>query len=398
MSDHFLQWLETLVRWLHITAGAAWIGTSFYFNWLNNNLRPPEGEADAEAGVKGELWAVHGGGFYRVLKYGVAPPKLPGTLHWFKWEAYFTWISGFVLLSLVYFLGAGLFLIDPAKAALSPWEATGIGVGVLVAGWVIYDLLCKSPIIKLKVVFAGVGFALMTALAWALCAVFQSRGAYLLVGALIGTIMAANVFFGIIPGQREMVVAMEQGRAPDPRAGQKAALRSLHNNYLTLPVLFIMISNHYPHTYGHAWDWAILAALALISAGVRHWFNLRGRGQYNSWILPVAALAMIGLALVTAPRKAPVAGPTGPVSFAQVQGIVQTRCAVCHAEHPTFPGNVSAPKDLKLDTPERIRAAAEQIKAKAVTTQYMPLANLTQMTDEERACLGRWIDDGAQAE
>ncbi|MEZ4474152.1 MAG: urate hydroxylase PuuD [bacterium] len=396
MSDHLLQWFETLIRWFHITAGAAWIGTSFYFNWLNNNLRPPEGDAEPEVGS--ELWAVHGGGFYRVLKYKVAPARLPGTLHWFKWEAYFTWISGVVLLSLVYFLGASVYLLDPAKAALSPAAGVGVGVGVLVVGWLVYDLLCKSPLGRQKVALAALGFALFTGLAFGLCQVFSSRGAYILVGALIGTIMAGNVFFGIIPAQREMVDAMTAGRDPDPAKGKSAALRSLHNNYFTLPVLFIMISNHYPHTYGHAWDWAILAALALISASVRHWFNLRGRGEKNVWILPVATVAMVALALVSAPKSAATAAASEPVTFARVQNIVQTRCAPCHADHPTFEGTTSAPKDVRLDTAERIQAAAAQIKAKAVTTQYMPLANLTKMTAEERAVLGRWVDDGAKLE
>lgn len=398
MTDHFLTWFETLIRWLHVIAGVAWIGASFYFNWLNNQVRPPL-PGTADAGVKGEVWAVHGGAFYRVLKYAVAPEKLPGTLHWFKWEAYFTWITGVVLLSLVYFLGADLFLIDKSKADLSAWQATGIGIGVLVGGWIVYDLLCRSPLVRAKVLFAGIGFALLTVLAWGLCEIFSSRGAYILVGALIGTLMAANVFFWIIPGQREMVSAMAQGREPNPVAGQNGALRSLHNNYLTLPVLFIMVSNHYPHTYGHAWDWAILAALSLISASVRHWFNLRGRGELNTWILPVAAMAMIGLALVTAPRTAPATTvEVGPVSFARAQAIVQVRCAVCHADKPTFPGNEKAPKDFKLDTPERIRSAAERIRTQAVATQIMPLANLTNMTEQERAELGRWIADGAKAE
>jgi uncharacterized membrane protein len=397
MADHLIVWLETLVRWFHVIAGAAWIGTSFYFNWLNNNLRPPE-DPNVPPEVKSDLWAVHGGGFYRVVKYKVAPAKLPKTLHWFKWEAYFTWISGFALLSLVYFLGADVFLVDASKMELSGAAASGIGVGVLLVGWIVYDLLCKSPLAQKKAAFAVLGFLLVGGLSYGLCQIFSSRGAYILIGAMLGTMMAANVFFVIIPRQRIMVDQMIDGKEPDPSAGQAAALRSLHNNYFTLPVLFIMVSNHYPHTYGHAWDWAILAALGIISASVRHWFNLRGRGELNQWILPAAAIAMIALALVTAPQKSSAKAPDGPVTFQRVQTIVQARCTNCHAAQPSFPGYDAPPKNLLLDSPERIHAAASQIYQKAALTQYMPLGNLTKMTKEERAEIAKWFEDGAKTE
>lgn len=397
MADHLIIWLETLVRWFHVIVGAAWIGTSFYFNWLNNNLRPPEGDDDPPE-VKSDLWAVHGGGFYRVVKYKVAPARMPTTLHWFKWEAYFTWISGFTLLALVYFLGAEVFLIDASKMEMSALTASGIGVGVLLGGWIIYDLLCKSPLANAKAAFAVIGFLLIGGLSFALCQIFASRGAYILIGAMMGTMMAANVFFVIIPRQRIIVDQMIAGQEPDASAGAAAALRSLHNNYFTLPVLFIMVSNHYPHTYGHAWDWAILAALGIISASVRHWFNLRGRGDLNRWILPAAALAMIALALVTAPRSNAADAPEGPVTFARVQSIVYERCANCHTAKPSFPGFEAPPKNLLLDSPERIKAAATQIYQKSALTQYMPLGNLTKMTTQERAELAKWFEDGAKTE
>lgn len=394
MTDHLIVWVEALVRWFHVIAGAAWIGTSFYFNWLNNNLRPPEGD-DLPPEVKSDLWAVHGGGFYRVIKYKVAPARMPSTLHWFKWEAYFTWISGFTLLALVYFLGADVFLVDTSKMALSAAAASGIGVAVLVGGWIVYDLLCKA-LANHRVVLAVLGVALVTGLSWGLCQIFSSRGAYILIGAMLGTMMAANVFFVIIPRQRVMVDQMIEGKEPDGAQGAAAALRSLHNNYFTLPVLFIMVSNHYPHTYGHAWDWAILAALSIISASVRHWFNLRGRGELNAWILPVAAGAMIALALVSAPKANTADAPKGPVTYARVQEIIHARCTGCHAKTPSFPGFEAAPKDLILDTEARIRAAATQIYQKSAITNYMPLGNLTQMTQGERAELAKWFEDGAK--
>lgn len=397
MADHLIIWLETLVRWFHVIVGAAWIGTSFYFNWLNNNLRPPEGD-DEPPEVKSDLWAVHGGGFYRVVKYKVAPARMPQTLHWFKWEAYFTWISGFTLLALVYFLNAEVFLIDTSKMELSTLAASGIGIGVLAVGWIVYDLLCKSPLANAKAAFAIVGFLLIAGLSFVLCQMFASRGAYILVGAMMGTIMAANVFFVIIPRQRIIVDQMIAGQEPDASAGAAAALRSLHNNYFTLPVLFIMVSNHYPHTYGHEWDWAILTALGIISASVRYWFNLRGRGDLNRWILPAATMAMIALALVTAPRSMSADAPAGPVTFARVQSIVSARCTSCHTENPSFAGYAAPPKNLMLDSPERIKAAATQIYQKSALTQYMPLGNLTQMTLQERAEIAKWFEDGAKVE
>lgn len=402
MDPQVSAWLSLTLRWIHLITGAAWIGTSFYFNWLNNNLRPGD---EPRAGVGGELWSVHGGGFYRVEKFTVAPERLPRTLHWFMWEAYFTWITGFSLLALIYYLGADVYLVDPSVADLSTGAAIAIGVGTLLGAWLVYDRLCKSPLTRQPVLFSTLAFGLAVGLAWGLASVFTSRGAYMHVGATLGTLMAANVFRVIIPSQREMVDAMSAGREPDAAKGKQAALRSLHNNYMTLPVLFIMVSSHYPMTYGHNANWIVLAALALIGAGTRHWFNLRGKGHKNQWILPVAAAGMIALALFTAPRSVPAgttgtdAGtPDGPhVSFAVVQAIIIEKCAVCHAAAPTNTtfGPV-APAGVLLDTPERIRTLAERINAVAVETTTMPIGNITGLTPEERAVLGRWIREGAQ--
>jgi len=256
--------------------------------------------------------------------------------------------------------------------------------------------LCKSPLAKKPVPFAALGFALLTATSYALCLVFSSRGAYLHMGALVGTMMAANVFFVIIPNQKKMVKQMADGHSPDPALGAAGALRSLHNNYLTLPVLFIMVSHHYPMTFGHEQPWLVLAAISFIGAGVRHWFNLKGKGQHNVWILPVACLAMIALALVTAPKARTRVVPTGAVSFQQVRDIVSIRCTPCHAESPTFAGMVEAPKGVMLDTPARIVAQAVLIQKQVVETKVMPLANLTEMTEAERGVVGAWIAAGAK--
>jgi len=362
---------------------------------LNSRLVPPPPER-REPGVAGELWSVHGGGFYRVVKYTVAPPELPSTLHWFKWEAYATWLTGFALLVLVYYFGAASSLVDPRVARLSPGVGVAVGVATLLVSWLGYDALCRSPLGARPLALSTTLFALGTVLAWGLTALLSPRAAYLHVGAAIGTIMAANVLMVIIPAQREMVAALTAGRSADAARGQQAALRSLHNNYLTLPVLFIMVSSHYPATYGHKLNWAILAALTVIGVGARHWFNLRNQGQKNVWILPAAALALVALALVTAPRSGPaVSSVGGQVSFADVRVIVARRCAGCHSSAPTTPGIPAAPLGVLLDTPDQIRANARRILAVAVDAQTMPLGNLTGMTAEERALLGRWIRAGA---
>ncbi|MEC7522706.1 MAG: urate hydroxylase PuuD [Myxococcota bacterium] len=392
MEVQIADWLSLIVRWLHIIFGAAWIGTSFYFNWLNNHVRPVESGPTPE-GVEGELWSVHGGKFYQVVKYQVAPPRLPKTLHWFKYEAYFTWLSGFALLAIVYYLEPSAYLIDPQVRALHPHLAITLGVGTLLVGWVVYHYLCKSPLARFPVFFSLLGFALMTGVAFGLTQVFGSRAAYIHVGALIGTMMAWNVFFVIIPNQKKTVAAMEKGEAPDPSLGKAGAQRSLHNNYFTLPVLFIMVSNHYPMTFGHEWNWAILAAIALIGAGVRHWFNLRGQGEKNVWILPAAAVAMVALALVSAPRTQ---AYEGEATFAMVQDIVARRCVECHAENPASELFVAPPQGVMFEDPQEIEDRASLIYEQVVVTRQMPLSNLTGITDEERAIIGAWYRRGAQ--
>ena len=395
MEAHLGQWLNLALRWSHVITGVAWIGTSFYFNWLNSRLALPIDRS--EPGVAGELWSVHGGGFYRVVKYTVAPPRLPGTLHWFKWEAYATWVTGFLLLVLIYYAGAASFLVEPGGGHLSPIAGIAAGIGTLLVSWLVYDALCRSGLGSRPLALASLLFFLGTALAWELTRLLSPRAAYIHVGAAIGTIMAANVLMVIIPAQKEMVGALAQGRPPDAARGKQAALRSLHNNYLTLPVLFIMVSSHYPATYGHPLNWAILAALTVIGVGTRHWFNLRNQGRQNAWLLPAAALGLVALAVVTAPppARSSAVGAGDVASFADVRVVVARRCAPCHSSVPTQPGMPAAPLGVMLDTPDQIRASAPRILAVAVDAQTMPLGNLTGMTADERALLGKWIRSGA---
>lgn len=392
MIDNITDWIELALRWIHIVTGAAWIGTSFYFNWLNNHVRPSE---TPEEGVGGDLWSVHGGHFYRVVKYTVAPPKLPTVLHWFKWEAYFTWITGFCLLCVAYYLQAGTMVVDASVKPLESWQAISIGLSVLAGGWVIYHFACKSPLGGKPVVMAALGFVAMTALAFGLAQVFGSRAAYIHIGALIGTIMAANVFFVIIPNQRVMVDAMTAGKDPEARLGLEAAQRSLHNNYLTLPVLFIMVSNHYPMTYGHKWNWALLAGISLAGAVTRHWFNLRGKGKNNVYILPIATAMMVAMAFVTMPKSF---DDHRAVSFDEIRPLMETHCVQCHSATPTFTGIATAPQGVMLDTPAQIRTMAQRINTQVVVSGVMPLGNSTGMTQEERDLIGAWFHQGASVE
>jgi len=400
MAFDVMEWLQLGIRWIHIITGVAWIGASFYFIWLDMNLTPPKqgGQKDKD-GVGGELWAIHGGGFYEVQKYKAAPPTLPPHLHWFKYEAYFTWISGFALLTVLYYFGAEIYLIDKSIADISSDAAILIGIGSLVGGWIIYDFLCRTPLIRHQGVFGVVLFVLLTAAAWGLSQVFSGRGAYIHVGAIIGTIMAANVLMIIMPGQRALVSSAEKGEAPDPEPGLKAKQRSLHNNYFTLPILFIMISNHYPGTFGHEYGWAVLAGIALVGILVRHYFNLKnqGRAKQAFYLLPVSFILFFVIAFVAAPKKVDLSeGPA--VSFTQVQNIISERCVSCHATEPTSEDFDTAPKAVKLENRAQILREVTRIRQQVVETDTMPLGNVTEMTDDERLIIGRWIAQGAKAE
>ena len=385
-------WLDLLTRWLHVIAGIAWIGSSFYFIALDNHLRPPQDEREREAGIGGETWEIHGGGFYNIQKYLVAPRVLPETLHWFKWEAYTTWLSGFALMIVLYYLNADTYLIDKSVADLSAGEAVAISVGLLAAAWVVYDLLCRLLPTR-PLVLATVLLVLITIAAWGIGHLFSARAMYLQIGAMLGTMMVGNVFFVIIPAHWELVRAKQAGREPDPAANARAKLRSVHNNYLTLPVVFAMLSNHFPFTYGHSYAWLILVVLLVIGAWVRHFFNLRHMGRTAWWIPASAAVAIAVLAILIRPQNESAAG-TATVPFAQVANIVERRCAACHSDHPTRVD--AAPRGIKLDTPEEIKAEAQAIEQQAVQTKAMPLGNVTGMTQAERDVLGRWIAQGAK--
>ena len=397
-----LEWLNLIVRWLHVITGIAWIGASFYFVWLDNTIRPPApGSELAAKGVSGELWAVHGGGFYNPQKYLLAPAELPKELHWFKWEAYSTWLSGFALLTIVYYFNAQAMMIDRSVADLSSAQAIGIGLGSLVLGWIVYDLLCRSKLGQHDLAFGAVMFVFLTASAYVLNTYLSGRAAYIHVGAMIGTMMVANVLMLIIPGQRKMVAAMMAGQQPDPIHGLKAKQRSVHNNYFTLPVLFIMISNHYAMTYRHEQAWAVLAAIMAAGVLIRHFFNLRHRGRIE-WRYPVAGVAiLLAVAVAIAPpapkaRVAPNAAVDPAAQFAQIQAIVTARCVSCHAAAPTQPGFASAPAGVMLHDAALIRQNGAKIYEQSVQLKAMPIANLTNMTDAERAQVAAWFESGAK--
>ena len=391
MEAYIVDWLNLLVRWLHFITGVAWIGASFYFVWLDNHLETPKAQADNEKGVGGELWSLHGGGFYHAQKYRVAPPELPPRLHWFKWEAYTTWLSGMALLALVYWYGAEVYLIDASVAELSSVAAVGIAIGYIVGGWLVYDLLCRSPLARDDRVFAGVLFVLVALLAWSLCQLFGGRGAYIHFGAVLGTIMVANVAMVIIPGQRKMVAAAERGETPDPEPGIRAKQRSVHNTYFTLPVLFVMTSNHYALTYGNEYNWLILIGISLIGALIRIYFVARHKGQASLLPVIIAALLLVGIAAAIAPRQQ--SAGDAAVSFGQVRDVVNRHCTGCHAEDPTHPAFSAAPVGVVLDTDERILAEAARIHQQAVVTRVMPIGNLTGMTDNERQIIDRWYQE-----
>ncbi|MDY7576223.1 urate hydroxylase PuuD [Actimicrobium sp. CCI2.3] len=390
-----VDWLNLLVRWLHLVTGIAWIGASFYFVWLDNSIRPPlPGSELAKRGVSGELWAVHGGGFYNPQKYLVAPATLPPTLHWFKWEAYWTWISGFSLLTIVYYFNASAMMIDRSVADLAVWQAIAIGLGTLVSGWVVYDLLCRSPLGQRDGLLGIVLYMLIVAAAFVLSTLLSGRAAYIHVGAMLGTIMVGNVLMVIMPGQRKMVAAMQAGQVPEAIHGQRAKQRSVHNNYFTLPVLFIMISNHYAMTYSHTANWLVLAAIMAAGVLIRHFFNLRHKGRIV-WGYPVAGVAIL-MAVAVAIAPTPVARTGASVDFKQVQAIIDQRCVACHAAQPTQPGFAAAPLGVQLQTSTLIHQHAARIYQQVVQLRAMPIGNLTGITEDERALIGKWYVAGAR--
>jgi uncharacterized membrane protein len=397
VDPYLIDWLDLAFRFLHVIAAIVWIGTSFYFVALDNHLRPPAEERDRERGVGGESWEIHGGGFYRIEKFRVTPPSIPEPLHWYKWEAYTTWLSGFALFVALYYLQPRTYLIDTSVAAISPAVAIAASIGLLVAAWVVYDVLCRTVGKRSEAALAACVLALVTGTAYGVAHLLAPRAAYLQVGAMLGTIMVANVFFVIIPAHWELIRAKEAGREPDPAAGARGKQRSVHNNYLTLPVLFAMLSNHFAFTYTHAHSWLVLVCLMVIGAAIRHFFNLRHAGR-TVWAIPIAAaVALAGIAIWLRPPAEPHVLMNGElVSFTRVQAIVAERCAVCHSMHPTQAGFSSPPKGIAFDTPAQIAAQAAAIEQQAVVLKAMPLGNVTHMTQAERDALGAWIRQGAK--
>lgn len=394
IEAYVLDWLNLLVRWLHLITGIAWIGASFYFIWLDNHLEAPKRDEDKARGVGGELWAVHGGGFYHAEKFKARPPAVPERLHWFKWEAYWTWASGFLILVIVYYIGAELALIDPAVAKLDRATAIAIGIGSIVGGWVVYDLLCKSPLARNDTSLTACLFGLLCLAAYGLTQVFGGRGAYMHFGAILGTIMVANVAMVIIPGHKAMVKAAVAGVDPDPRHGIAGKQRSVHNTYFTLPVVFVMMSNHYAFTYAHRYNWLLLILMSVAGALIRVWFVDRHRGKQSWRTLLLAAAMLAAIAWIAVPQGSP---STSTADIGQVRAIIAARCASCHSERPTQAGIAAAPKGVAFDTDDKLRAAAALILQQSVLTAAMPPGNLTAMSEAERAALGRWATETMRA-
>ncbi|MDJ0956568.1 MAG: urate hydroxylase PuuD [Arenicellales bacterium] len=398
MEAYVVDWLSLVGRWVHLVTGIAWIGASFYFVWLDNHLEPPKQQADVDRGVGGEVWSVHGGGFYHAQKYKLTPPKLPETLHWFKWEAYSTWLSGIFLLILIYWYSAEVYLIDTRISDISKPIAITIGITSLIGGWIVYDLLCKSPLGQKDSTLGIVLFVFVVVAAFLLCQVFSGRGAFIHFGAMLGTIMVANVAMVIIPGQKELVNATKEGRDPDPKHGIKGKQRSVHNTYFTLPVLFVMISNHYAMTYGHEYNWLILVALSLAGALVRVYFVARHSGRASPIPLVISVILLLGVAAAIVPGSAATKSieATSKLSFAQVESVIKQRCASCHASQPTQPGFTGAPAGIVFDSAKDIVNQAIQIHQQTVVSKVMPIGNLTGMTEEERSLIDSWFKAGAK--
>jgi uncharacterized membrane protein len=395
MDVTFVEWLNLILRWLHVVAAMAWIGSSFYFIHLDLSLSPRD---DLPKGVHGEAWQVHGGGFYHMVKYMVAPARMPDHLTWFKWEAYTTWMSGFALMVVVYYLDPELFLIDRSVLELDPQLAVLISLSALGATWLAYEGLCRSALRTSQSLVAVLGYIFLVALTYGFTHVFGGRGAFVHIGALVGTIMVANVFVVIIPNQKKTIAALIAGRDPDPQWGAESKLRSVHNNYLTLPVVFLMIGNHYPLLFATRFNWLIVAIVLALGPVIRHFFNSRHSGKGSPWwVWGVAAVGMAAILYLTnvGPRQGLAAKPATPPSFAQVEEIVISRCSMCHGPDVAWPSIAAAPKGIFLNDAAAIRQHARLIEIVAVRSDAMPPGNITDMTAEERGIIAAWLADGS---
>jgi uncharacterized membrane protein len=397
MAAPLLDWLHVLVRATHVVAAILWIGDSFLFMWMDKSLVPPSRPRPGD--VAGELWMVHSGGFYEVVKRRkLAPEEMPATLHWFKWEAYSTWISGVFLLGLVYWVGAGMFLVDPAVRPMSPGLAVAASAGLLVAGVLVYELLWRSPLGR----GAGapiVGAGLLVATLYGLTHLFSARGAFIQTGAMMATIMAANVANHIVPAQRKMLAATREGRSVDVTLGERAKMHSTHNHYLTFPVLVAMLSNHFPMLYGNRFPWLVLSLLFVSVVALKYVMVFRARS--NRWAIAAGIAAFVACVALTQRGSAGAGAATAlgqapPVGFAEARAIIERRCQTCHSARPSNPSFPQPPNGIVLQDPARIHALAPRILERAVVTKTMPLGNITGMTEEERRTLGAWIVQGAK--
>ncbi|MCA9790397.1 MAG: urate hydroxylase PuuD [Candidatus Eremiobacteraeota bacterium] len=394
MNPTVLEWSGLLVRWFHMIAGIWWIGSSLYFVWLDNSFEPPK---ESREGVEGETFMVHGGFYYLVEKRLMQPGKMPETLHWFKWEATFTWISGMLLLTVVYYLTGGAYLVDPQVANITTGTAVAISLATVFLSWLIYDTLWQTLGKKSVPAGTAISLAMLLGLAYGLCHTFSGRAAYIHMGAILGTIMVANVWIRILPGQQKMLDDAMAGKTPDYSQGKWAKVRSVHNSYMTFPVLFMMISNHYAQTFGNQENWVVLILLMVFGAGIRHYMITHEQHRPANWVWAPVAAALAVLIWMTAPQKPAAATTDGgeQVHFSQVQAIISVRCLQCHSSSPSDDVFKTAPNGVTFETPEQIRKMADRIKVRAVDSKAMPLGNKTNMTDEEREILGRWLAQGA---
>lgn len=389
------EWLNLLLRWSHFIAGIAWIGSSFYFVWLDQHLAPPQRPSE---GVTGEIWMVHSGGFYQVHRRKLGPGEMPAALHWFKWEAAITWMTGILLLAVVYYWSRGLYLVDPTRSQLSPAMAAIVGLAAIALSWIVYDGLWRSPLGSRTGVATALSLLWLAAVTYLLCRLLSGRAAFIHVGSLLGTIMVANVWMRILPAQQQMIDATKAGHAADYALGEAAKRRSLHNSYITFPVLLLMLSNHFPAIYGHPLNWLLLVLLIVVGVAART-LMIGGRRARALALVPAAA-SLVAVVALTVPRRADTERSRPDASgervpFARVETIVTARCLTCHSSKPAIPTFGPSPGGVSFERAEDVRRYAGRIRVRAVETRTMPLGNMTSMTEEERRILGRWIDQGA---
>ena len=397
MESYFLDWANLLLRWLHVITAIAWVGSSFYFVFLDSSLTPPVDEDLKRQGVNGELWAVHGGGFYHPVKFNVAPPKLPDHLHWFFWESYTTWLSGFALLTVSYLWNAGIYLVHPADPLMSPAMAIAAALAFLVVFWLLYDGICRVFGQKANgdAIVGALVLVLVCIAAWLACRIFPGQAAFLLMGAMLATSMSANVFFWIIPGQRKVVAALKAGQPVDPVHGKRGKQRSVHNTYFTLPVLFAMLSNHYGWLYNHGQNWLVLILMMFAGAAIRQFFVMRhgyklGRNGHPWPYAAVGVVVLLGVVVWLKPA-APAVSAAAPAAagYEQLHAVMQKHCVVCHS------ANTIAQKNVKFDTPQDVKSHAQQIYQQVVQLRKMPFGNPGALSDEERETFKRWYENGA---